>query len=259
MTSADRSRSRTACMARPARERTRFLARMAAIATSAHTSQKSPAWQRVVPPEHDQVVQVERADGEIGVPQADAAVAAGDAVPVVEHVPPEEQQPERHDHEVVAAQPQHERADQRADQESDDCGGREVELERPALRRPQVGRRVAADADEEGMAEAHLARVPGQKVQPQRPDGEDADRHERAQAGVAHQAEAGHRHPQEDQREEADAGPRTREQPEVVAVVEGQRPVGVPTAVAPPEAAEGAHHRAGPLGCRTGRRAGPAG
>ena len=111
MISAATSRSRIACIARPGRVRTMFLA------SSAHERDEPPDQPEpalvadVLVAEDRDGVEVERPERDRRPSTEVPGVAAGEPLEVAEQVLAEEHQPERHDRQVVAAQAQRERAD----------------------------------------------------------------------------------------------------------------------------------------------------
>ena len=93
----------------------------------------------------------------------------------------DEDEPERDDRQVVAAQAQRERADHRADQRTDQHRAREPERERQVQLAADLRGGVRARADEERVAERDLPGVAREQVE--------ADRADRRDAGVVQDAQ----------------------------------------------------------------------
>ena len=168
MTSAATSRSRTACIARPG-PRAHDVLGQQRDDRDERPDQPEPALVAACScsPNELEVVEVERADRGRGALDRRAAVAAGDRRPgCAKMCSPTNTQAERDDRQVVAAQAQRERPDERADharrQSADDD---QPERQRQPVRRRSRPRAYAPTADEEGVAERDLAGVAGQQVE----------------------------------------------------------------------------------------------
>ena len=97
----------------------------------------------------------------------DAGIAVGDRHPVDQHEPDDLAEGERDDGEIVAAQPQHRKAEHDAPERGEDAGERQQHEERQpeGLRQQRVG--IGADRIEGDVAEIEQAGEPDDDVEPE--------------------------------------------------------------------------------------------
>ena len=96
----------------------------------------------------------------------DARVAIGEVDPVDQHEPDDFAEGQRHDREIVAAQPQHRKAEDDAPHRGEQAGERQADPERQAVggREQRIG--IGADGIKSDIAEIEQAREPDHDVQP---------------------------------------------------------------------------------------------